>query len=326
MRQILSQVITSDDLELYLNGASDFQFETEIIRSCLERGFHAEHAGTYVDPVTGKDRQFDIRARFTKQQFGNQRCTLKLAVECKNLRTNFPLLVSCVPRRTQESYHDAILSCVVRKKLSQNASEGCISVTNLVTEASEFRFTNGSLFLPDEPVGKATVQVGRVKAQQGKPEFISNDDEVHDGWAQAVSSSHDLIKESVKECSLEEMGVIVTVVQPVLVVANDTLWTIKYDASGKKMDKPQRVQECHFYLGKRFPTLVNGKDYRLSHLIICTKAGFDSLLNKIAFPGVEGNSELWNRLFPDLSIRDFHKELSTRHPSGNGVSLTLKNA
>ena len=95
--------ITKEDLLSYLTTADDFQFEIDVFRSCLEKDRFAEHGGTYQDPLTGKDRQFDIRMKITKGP-----CILRLAVECKNLKPNYPLLVSRVPRRREESYHQAV--------------------------------------------------------------------------------------------------------------------------------------------------------------------------------------------------------------------------
>jgi hypothetical protein len=79
--------IEAADLSEYLKSDDDFQFELEIFRSCLKGGASSvEHGGTYQNPVTKKDRQFDIRMAVQKEQ-----CLLKLAIECKNLKTNFPL-------------------------------------------------------------------------------------------------------------------------------------------------------------------------------------------------------------------------------------------
>src|SRR5437867_2805954 len=105
-KQLVAQPIEVADLSEYLKTDDDFAFELEILRSCLKGGgFNVEHGGAYRDPVTGKDRQFDIRLSISKE-----RCVVRLAIECKNLKSNFPLMVSRVPRRAQENFHDVMIS------------------------------------------------------------------------------------------------------------------------------------------------------------------------------------------------------------------------
>jgi hypothetical protein len=53
---------TAADLKEYLASADDFAFEREIYSVAKGLGFQVQHAGLYTDPVTGKPRQFDVRA------------------------------------------------------------------------------------------------------------------------------------------------------------------------------------------------------------------------------------------------------------------------
>jgi hypothetical protein len=93
-----------------------------------------------VDPVTGKIRQYDIRAMRTLPTH-----SLALAVECKNIRPNAPLLLSTVPRTASESYNDLVV--VDPNRIYQ------IRRVEHVTVHSVYR--NG------EQVAKRTDQVGR---------------------------------------------------------------------------------------------------------------------------------------------------------------------
>src|SRR5437660_6758910 len=104
-KQLKDEAIRSSDISEYLQSEDDFAFELEVLRSCQVGGFEVRHGGAYQDPVTRKDRQFDIRLMGHKD-----RSVIKLAIECKNLKPNFPLLVSRIPRLPEESVHDIVLS------------------------------------------------------------------------------------------------------------------------------------------------------------------------------------------------------------------------
>src|SRR2546430_8215254 len=104
-KQLNDKPIVAADISEYLKSDDDFAFELEVLRSCQVGGFDVQHGGAYQDPVTGKDRQFDIRLMARKD-----RRVVKLAIECKNLKPNFPLVVSRIPRVSEESFHDVVIS------------------------------------------------------------------------------------------------------------------------------------------------------------------------------------------------------------------------
>jgi hypothetical protein len=103
MAKLKTDPITQADLAAFAANDSDFAFELRVLRQLRGLGFQCEHSGTYEDPVTGKFRQFDIRAN---KNFGNVQ--LAMAVECKNIRPYHPLLVSAVPRTEAEAFHNRI--------------------------------------------------------------------------------------------------------------------------------------------------------------------------------------------------------------------------
>jgi hypothetical protein len=145
MAKLVSDPITADDLSKYLE-TSDFQLELDVFNSLASRGMQPSHAGTYTDPVTAKDRQYDIRA-----EINHGICSLKLAVECKNLKENLPLLISQVPRMIDESYHEVILG----RRHSHPVESGDI-----------YRARN-QIFHSRKPVGKSATQVGKI-SQDGR--------------------------------------------------------------------------------------------------------------------------------------------------------------
>jgi hypothetical protein len=98
------------DFEQYLSEESSFGFELECVRairdlskSHMVLNYDITHGGTYVDPNTGKTRQYDVQATLVQ---GN--IVLACAIECKRLDKSFPLLVSCVDESHPEGQIDII--------------------------------------------------------------------------------------------------------------------------------------------------------------------------------------------------------------------------
>src|SRR5438309_4953914 len=96
-------IITADDINEYLSTRDDFALELYVYHEAMELGLLATHGGTYVDPVTKKHRQYDVRAFFERDS-----CRVSLAIECKRLQPTYPLLLSRIPRAPSESFHQLI--------------------------------------------------------------------------------------------------------------------------------------------------------------------------------------------------------------------------
>jgi len=153
MAKLKDETIGLDDLKEYLASASDFAFELEVLKTLRELGFECQHGGTYEDTQTSKLRQFDLCASI-KLGYAN----LYLAVECKQIGANFPLLVLRVPRRAEESFHDTLLT-IDRKR---RRLPGSVAIPAMETRGEAIRVADrNSLYPRDEPVGKSCAQVGR---------------------------------------------------------------------------------------------------------------------------------------------------------------------
>ena len=273
MQNIRPDPIETADLLEYLK-TDDFQFELEVFQLCLKGGDVAEHGGTYQDPVTKKDRQFDIRMRIAKNPF-----VLRLAIECKKLTRDFPLLVSRVPRRKEENFHDIIIS----------RPTAVASATQIVRVMG-----SGTLYQEKGFVGKSTVQVGKKTTG----EMVVGDAQVYEKWSQAVSSAFDLIARSADEYERTDRRAAAVVVLPMLVLPDKTLWTADYSGEGQLMADPKLADECTLFLGKSiFAGAV--EDYKISHLHIFTKTKFDGFLDKVSV-----NDKYWTSIFP----AEFSKE------------------
>jgi len=272
--------ITEVDLREYLETADDFRLEMDIYRCCEDAGVFAEHGGSYKDPVTSKDRQFDIRAYYLKND-----CVLRMAIECKNLNVHFPLLVSRMPRALSEAYHDIVLSV--------RGSAGPVFKTIRLTDSDSF-------FLESDFVGKSTSQVGR---KESSGEIIGDDSEAHEKWSQAIASASELVKLARNDYRVVTSGpnsAALSATLPVLVVPDATLWAVDYSFDGKMEKGPRQLDCCTLHLGRE--VMIQKWTYRFSNLLIFTKSGFQEFLNGI------DDLAFWTRLFPE-SIADNKREL-----------------
>lgn len=255
MPKLLTDVIDTTHIESFLNTNSDFAFEIKVLRSLRRLGLSCRHGGTYEDPVTRKTRQFDIYAEGGRTD-RRDLSKFSFAVECKNLRRNFPLLVHRLPRDSSESYLDVMFA----RPSSRSAM--------MMPDCSERIRLLGTVspYVPGEPAGKAYDQVGRSE----KGDIFSNDQDVFEKMSQALNAAHQLLEEAyVKACKVRSAAFVITV--PVLVVPAETLWAVDYDHDGNVTSGPQVVSGATVYVGKEWSVGGNlGHSCALSHLEIVT--------------------------------------------------------
>lgn len=260
--------ITLKDLNEHLaESTSDFGFELNVLRELRSHHLACEHGGHYVDPVTNKSREFDIRALYAQ---GNYR--IRLAVECKNIRENYPLLVSLVPRQLDEAYH-------VLAHMSKPSGH---VVGDLLGLIRQLRFSNSGLYPPNAGVVKSTTQVGRLEQSSA---LTSADSDIYEKWGQALASAADLVTASAEEAINFVDGstlpsTMFTAVVPILVVPNGRLWAVNYDAYGSQIGEPQQVRRASHFVGKDYPLRAgSSKTLEISHMEIVTFDGLFELIN-----------------------------------------------
>jgi hypothetical protein len=253
MPRLNSTDISEKDLEEYLASESDFAFEMSVLSLLRKLDFACSHAGTYEDPITQKIRQYDLRAEKAKGNF-----KLALAIECKNLHTNFPLLISAVPRTVDEAFHEVI----------RFRSATATSMRDVL------RVDRGrSCYRPGEMVGKRTDQVGRA---EHKAELFSDDGATFDKISQAINSSKDIFSETAWDTSFPYLRVVV----PVLVVPSAVLWQVEYDRDGNITKHPYHVNDTTLFIDHSWSELVGMErlNYRISHLHIVTLSYLEEAL------------------------------------------------
>lgn len=270
MPKLKPDVITSLTLEQYLRENDDFAFEIACMRELQKRpAIKVAHAGTYSDPITSKNRQFDFRIEFAPLNH----LRIGVALECKNLRPNFPLMISRLPRLQEESFHQLLIPAE-----EENHSHGfIIPATRLMRPSREVRLdAPTSPYNEGEMVGKATAQIGQT--QQG--EFHSDDSEVYEKWAQAVSSAYDLISEANRAFADDEELKAAYMILPVVVVPDGTLWVKDYQLDGTPAGPPGQTDETTFYLNHSLWKKGQMFSYTISHLHFVTKKGLGSFIDR----------------------------------------------
>jgi len=189
----------------------------------------AEHGWAYTDPNTNKARQFDFRFRISYNAYPAA-SAVALAVECKNLHKSSPLIVCGRRRTSEESQH-----CFIR------AGRDVV----VMAYASTSIVRNSRLYPVGEFVGKSLV---RIKEKNGRLEAM-NDADVFDRWSQAESSCFALIGEA-RHRARQTQTKFDTLVLPVVVVPDGSLWKMVYDADGNVPEDPGSIDACELFIGK----------------------------------------------------------------------------
>ena len=267
MAKLLDKTIADTDLNEYLSSYSDFSFEISVLRLLRDKQIQCEHGGHYTDPVTKKSREFDIRAKHSIDNL-----TLRLAVECKNIRKNYPVLVSMLPRVPGESYHQILR---LAEPVQETGPFGLAPVPSLLNSRAKRLKVRGvrSRYNVDEHVGKSIAQVGRTSDQT----ITSGDSEIYEKWGQALSSVDDLIAEMIDDGKDSDRQYF-SMCLPVLVVPDGRLWAVDYDHDGNLTSSPVQIEHCSFYVGKSYSTGHFGPSYTISHLELFTVSGLKNFI------------------------------------------------
>lgn len=285
MAKLKPDPVGQPELTDFLDNHSDFSFELQVLNTLVGLGFACEHGGSYEDPVTKKPREFDIRAT---KDFENR--ILRFAVECKNLRENYPLLVSCVPRRDEEAFHEIVVSVDPDKFPLQEPAWG--ESRAMQPESKTVRITGARTFYPSGgPVGKSCAQVGRME----NGDITANDSDVYEKWSQALSSAHDLTYEACRDGTERTDDMCFSLVFPILVVPNDRLWVVQFDAAAYRTCAPRQTDRCSRFVNLSYyhRSGLTGDEMTISHLEFVTVTGLCQFVDQLC-----GNDERVSGSFP----------------------------
>ena len=260
----MGRVITEADIAQYLDVRDDFDLELFAYRELRQHGWEAHHGGSYLDPYTEKPRQYDVAAR---KEFSLKR-DLMLAVECKSLSTDNPLVVSRVPRAEADASHDLL-------KLWRRPG-----IEDAYFTVERYGGRGVALYPVGEMVGKSTTQIRWI---DGDKRLGGSDSETYDKWSQALTAAASLLDAAVLHAP--DPAPRFTFVMPVLVVSDNALWAVDY-AEDRTRAAPIPVEDAVLYVDrKRKLRNRNGEvTYHFLHLNIYTRTGFVALLNNLASP------------------------------------------
>jgi len=233
-----------------------------------------EHGGTYTDPDMDKPRQFDYRCRIWSIDPSDEsrKCVL-MTVECKNLNPSLPLVISGRPRTTEEAYADFIESHWTKTPGLRTSR----------TRKKSFR----RFYKAGEFVGKSYLRPKADDKTGGWKTDREQSKDVYERWSQAVQSSFDLATSGCYLARDHKCEFVLSLVLPVVVVPDGTLWIASYNEQGLIEGDPCCVDECKYFVGRKFEIGFPNElhDIRISHIHFVTMTGLRQLLSGLAING-----------------------------------------
>jgi hypothetical protein len=171
-------------------------------------------------------------------------------------------------------------------------SFGGYSLSDSMSKAESYRIKlNDSFYVSMEQVGKDIVQLSVDKTNGGFVEARK----VHEKISLSISSAFDLVADSINDFQDSSAGSALSVVLPIIVVPNNSIWVVDYDASGNITKEPFLLDSCELFLKKSvFAGNLPGVDYTYSHVHILTYEALGGFLIEINNP----ESGFWDKLFP----------------------------
>jgi hypothetical protein len=256
MVRLSRESITQRDIEEYLSTTSDFAFELRTLKLLRTQGVKCQHGGLYEDPVTKKSRQFDIRAIARTGQY-----CVRLAIECKNVGENFPLLISSVPRHLDESFHEVAIVGEIEDGRSR------FGMYDYRAHVVQIREPEG-LYRANGQVGKGLAQVGREANTNAN--IIASDKEVFDKWGQSLASAEELVEDSYWEGSNDSPSISYVAVIPMVVVPDGRLWIAEHDSDGNCERNPHLTDQCSVFVNHEYRMGPERIPFRISHVEFVT--------------------------------------------------------
>lgn len=290
--------ITPSQMAEYLDKKSDFSLEMRVFSFLKTRCRDIAHGGTYKDPVTKKPRQFDLRCVFER---GKSRY-VRMAIECKNISRDFPLVIQRVRRQSSECFHHVAVTHPWAAGFNHYAQWYPIY-------SCPFK----ELFYPlHEYVGKSMQRIGLNK----KGDLHSSHEEIYKKWEQAIASSHDLLADSFSDELLHQDNNTMSAILPAVVVPDNTLFAVDYDKNGERKSEPVIKDNIPYYIGKNLEIKrqdiattskvesihENVSPYRISHIHFLTETGLRNFVP--SHSGLDESNFPW---LVDFSLEQMEK-------------------
>jgi hypothetical protein len=248
------------------NNRSGFALEMRVMQALRRAGWECTHGLTYSDPKTKLDRQFDLRATRVR---GNT--CMRLAIECKEVSPQYPLVFGLVPRDTTEAGHQLVVSS--EKDLVTSDMPKGIALQRHALVANQL--ADESLYAAGAFVAKGYMQVSG-NSRNGP-------DELYSRLAQAIASASDHVDEAHEDYRRTETPICMTFILPLVVVPDGGLWAIDHDEDGNRANGPVPVDAIEYGIHKTIPgPLLNGSPYNVTHLEVVTERGLERRLEYLS--------------------------------------------
>jgi hypothetical protein len=252
-----------------ITSRDDFAFEIRVRALLTKYGAsNVRHGWSYLDPVEEKPRQFDLRGDLC--HFRGVR-SIQLAIECKNLDPNAPLVISGTARAHDEAYHHYI---------SSGSLQPSVFVAGPGVRAVYHQY---------EFVGRNIVRLSQ-KGDELERSKREDEADIYKRWSQALASAVDPAKSAATNGSLK------TAVIPIVVVPDGTLWQVFYDEKGDLQGEPMRTDSTTFFVGHEIELIPRNLWMKLSHVQFFTVAGLDKFLASLTTTTAD-----WNEWFPEVT-------------------------
>lgn len=285
--------VTTASLKIAVQNEDDFGHEMRV-RKILESAHWAEvsHGWTYLDPQEQKPRQFDLRLKVHHKAW--ERC-IQLAVECKNLSPDAPLVISGTSRSVEESFHEYILS---ENALNSGIGGGRPGHNSGVRRSS----SPNSVYVSGQFVGKSLM---RFKPDPKDPAKLVRgavqESEIYGRWSQALASANDLCKAAPRYGLGPAPDRATTMTIPCVVVPDGTLWACFYDSDGNLKSDPVPRDEVHFFVNHAIEVnlLLFDDKVALTHIHFLTVTGLKTFIEDLN----ANVPHIWNRWFTGGQVR-----------------------
>lgn len=280
--------ISVDDIKNFLkrapdseSGLNDFSFELEVCKAIIDAGeTDIKSGGIYFDHDLKHNREYDIRLKINLPQ---KNIYFHLAIECKNVQANYPLIVATSPRVKKESFLQ-FWSFVGRH--SQKRENGVLIENRFIGHDILVDQENNPIFYPKaENVGRKCFQLGKhVDLKLG---FIESESQCYDKWTQAFSSLTGMLHDACDWFLAQEndKGFVYGnhIFLPILIVPDEKLWCIGYSTPDTTSEP---CQKNHIALFADRNYYINGprggiRPYTVSHLEIMTLSGLQEFIKKV---------------------------------------------
>ncbi len=275
IKTILNQTIKDE---------SNFSFEMRNLEHLSNAGFKCLHSGIYIDPYQEINREFDIRAFKTLEG----RKHLALAVECKNISTDLPLIIHSTKIEINDRTHSLMvnysgikndqkkgqITYIPEIPISRRPDSFCHEISHKVKEDGNIF---PSLYSDFEYVGRSMDKL-KSKNVDKKTVYYLGDEEIFPKFSQCQNSLVDFIDKAALEEN--ENGIHQFGLFPILIVPNNALWEQRYNSNGTKAEEIFRTDRIPFCINKTYGKELNKltPSYFVNFIEIVTEIGFINLL------------------------------------------------